>query len=161
MSWWDVALLVLSMIFLLVGLAGTVAPIIPWSRCSLIGVFCVHWTSAYDISAWWLRFFILLVLVSQVIDYYLPIWGTKKYGGSKYGIRGSIVGTIVGLFILPPLGLILGPFVGAFVGEYLAAQTSRQALRAARWSFVGFLLTVWYKLIIGVVMLVYCIQVMV
>ena len=72
-------------------------------------------------------------MIANIVDYYLPIWGTKKYGGTKAGVTGSTIGMIAGLFVLPPVGMIVGPFVGAFIGEYLAAEgTGQKALRSAR-----------------------------
>ena len=60
------------------------------------------------------------------------------------------MGMIAGLFVFPPFGMIVGPFVGAFIGEYLAVEGSgEKAFKSARGSFVGFLLTTGFKLVVG------------
>ncbi len=76
--------------------------------------------------------------VITVLDYVIPSVGTKKLGGSKYGVWGSTIGIIVGLFF-GPLGIILGPAVGAFIGELIYQKQADVALKAALGSFVGFL----------------------
>ena len=118
---------------LLVGLIGAVAPMLPGSFLSFVGLLLIHFTGMYQIPTTWLIIFAILVVIANVVDYYLPIWGTKKYGGTKAGVTGSTIGMIAGLFVLPPIGMIVGPFVGAFIGEYLAAEgTGQKALRSAR-----------------------------
>jgi uncharacterized protein len=92
-----------------------------------------------------------ITVVITVLDYVVPLYGTRKYGGSKYGVWGSTIGLIAG-FWLGPLGIIIGPFVGAFVGEFIASNNSEHALKAAWGSFVGFLFGTLLKLVVCLVM---------
>jgi len=73
-------------------------------------------------------------------DYILPVWATKKFGGSKRGVWGATIGLIIGIFFFPPIGLIVGPFVGAFIGEISSNQNQSKALNSAIGSFIGFLM---------------------
>lgn len=80
------------------------------------------------------------------MDYLIPIWGTKKFGGSKAGVWGSIIGLAVGLFF-GPLGFVLGPFLGAFLGEYIIDPNDfKRALKSATGSLIGFLIGTGLKL---------------
>lgn len=89
------------------------------------------------------------MIVISVLDYLIPIWGTKKFGGSKAGVMGSTIGLIVGIFF-GPLGIILGPFAGALLGELLVNKTEfKGAMKSATGSFIGFLLSTGLKLIYG------------
>jgi uncharacterized protein YqgC (DUF456 family) len=99
----------------------------------------------------------ILTLVVTGLDYVIPIYGTRKFGGTKYGMWGCIIGLIAGLW-LGPVGIIVGPFVGALAGELIANSSSDQALRAAFGSFVGFLLGTLLKLIACFVMVWYFVQ---
>ena len=81
----------------------------------------------------------------QAMDYVTPMLGTKYSGGSKWGNWGCAVGTVVGIFVFPPWGILLGPFVGAFVGELLGGKASGDALKASFGAFAGFLLSVVLK----------------
>jgi uncharacterized protein YqgC (DUF456 family) len=89
-----------------------------------------------------------------VLDYYVPIWGTKKFGGSKWGAYGSAIGLIAGLF-LGPCGIFIGAFAGAFVGEFLNDKNPNRALKAAFGSFIGLMAGMAVKVILCLVMLVY------
>ena len=91
-----------------------------------------------------------------ILDYVVPVLGTKKFGGSKMGVRGSTIGLIVGVIVLPflgitlgpfgLLGLILGPYIGAYAGERMSGKDTKAANRAAFGSFIGFITGVVMKL---------------
>ncbi len=73
------------------------------------------------------------------LDYYIPIYGAKKSGASKFGTYGAILGMLVGLFY-PPVGFIVGPMIGAFVGELIKNRDNvNGAFKSALGSFLGFL----------------------
>ena len=100
--------------------------------------------AAYENTLWILLFFVVLV---TILDYVVPIMGTKRYGGSKRGVWGATIGVVVGLFFGPP-GIIIGPFLGAYIGEITTGKKEREALRAAWGSFMGFLLGIGLKLMV-------------
>ena len=99
-------------------------------------------------------FWAAVVVLIQIFDYYVPIWGTKKFGGSKRGVWGSSIGLVFGLF-LGPLGVIFGPFVGALLGELSANKNMNDALKAAFGAFVGFIIGTVSKLVVGIFMIYY------
>ncbi len=155
----DRVLVISGFLCLIAGLIGAIAPMMPWSILSLIGLLLIHRTGVYQIPMTWIIVFVILVVLANIVDYYLPIWWTKKYGGTKAGVTGATMGMIAGLFVFPPFGMIVGPFVGAFIGEYMHVEgTGEKALRSARGSFVGFLLTTGFKLVVGWRMLIYAAQ---
>jgi len=88
----------------------------------------------------------LIAIGVTVLDYIVPIWGTKKYGATKYGTWGSMIGLVLGLFI-PPVGIIIGPFIGALVGELIYGRRTNEALRSGYGALIGFLLGTGLKLI--------------
>jgi uncharacterized protein YqgC (DUF456 family) len=94
----------------------------------------------------------VIVIIIQVLDFYIPIWGTKKFGGSKAGIWGATVGLVIGIFILPPIGIIIGPFAGAVIGEIITGKKSAEAFRAGFGSLMGFLMGIGIKLVASAVM---------
>lgn len=92
-----------------------------------------------------------MILIST-LDFLLPGIATKKYGGSKYGIWGTNIGLIVGIFAPIPLGFIIGPFVGALIGEMVFNKADHEtSLRAATGSFIGFLASTFMKFVIAIV----------
>jgi len=147
----DITFAVLGAALVLVGFIGSVLPIIPGPPISWAGLLLLKWTdfvddhgAAYENALWILLFFVILV---TILDYVVPIMGTKKYGGSKRGVWGATIGVVVGLFF-GPLGIIIGPFLGAYIGEITTGKKDREALRAAWGSFMGFLLGVGLKLMV-------------
>ena len=144
-------------LLLLLGFAGVILPILPGLPLSYVGILVLHFTDAIEFTSQFLVFWAVVVIVVQVFDYFIPIWGTKKFGGSKRGIWGSAIGLIVGLFF-GPLGIILGPFVGAFIAELTANKSSKDAFRAAWGSFVGILIGTSLKLIVAGFMIFYYVE---
>jgi len=145
----DVTLAILGMVLVLIGFIGSILPIVPGPPISWAGFLLLKWTDyinngaeGYENTLWVLLFFVILV---TILDYVVPILGTKKYGGSKRGVWGATIGVVVGLFF-GPLGIIIGPFLGAYIGEITTGKKDREALKAAWGSFVGFLLGVGLKL---------------
>ncbi len=160
----DYLLLILSIIIILLGFIGCLLPILPGPPLSFLGVLLIHLTKFAGFTAGELLFLGLFALIVQVLDYIVPAWGTKKFGGSKYGTWGSILGLIAGLFFLPaigPFGIITilgGPFVGALIGEKIAGKNSNDAMRAAFGSFVGFLAGTFMKLVCSSVITIYYVR---
>ncbi len=146
----DIALLILGALLIMLGLAGSFLPIIPGPLTSWFGLLSLQYTSKIDQDWGFLGWTLAIALVIMILDYIIPIWGTKAFGGTKAGAIGSTIGLIVGLFI-PPFGIILGPFVGAFAGEVSKNPNRQVALKAAFGSFLGFLSGTVLKLIVSLV----------
>lgn len=143
----DIVLIILGVICTVVGILGCFLPIIPGPPISFLGLMLIHWTESVDLDSntLWLWAFVMAAVTA--LDYIVPVYGTKKFGGTKRGVWGSTLGLIAGLFFFPPFGIIIGPFVGAFLGEMSASPDSKKALRAAFGSFLGFLVGTLLKLI--------------
>jgi uncharacterized protein YqgC (DUF456 family) len=156
----DYLLLALAIILMIVGIAGCLLPVLPGPPLSYVGLILLHFTRFGDISK---NLFIILGIVAVVvtiIDYVVPIWGTKQFGGSKYGIRGATVGLVIGLF-LGPAGIIIGPFVGAVVGELIFKDDIKYAMKAGFGSLLGFLTGVGLKLAASLLMTFYFVRALV
>lgn len=138
-------LLSLAILLILVGIVGCLLPVLPGPPLSYAGILILHFTSFADFSKNLLIILAVAAGIVTILDYFVPIWGTKKFGGSKYGTRGATIGLIIGLFFGPP-GIILGPFLGAFIGEMIFKDDFKYALKAGFGSLLGFLTGVGLKL---------------
>lgn len=156
----DYLLLALAIAFMIVGIAGCLLPVLPGPPLSYLGLVILHFTRFADISKNLFIILGILAVVVTVVDYIVPVWGTRKFGGSKYGMRGATVGLIIGLF-LGPLGLIIGPFIGAVVGELIFRDDVKYALRAGFGSLLGFLTGVGLKLAASLLMTFYFVKALV
>ena len=143
----EIFLFIASGILILIGFAGCIVPVLPGTPLSFIGILLLHFTQAVEFSTEQLLAYGGLTLAVEVADYLLPIWFTKKFGGSKWGVRGSTIGLLFGLFF-GPVGIILGPVVGAFAGELLSGKSGTIATKSAIGSFIGFLFNVGFKLMV-------------
>ncbi len=144
----DILLIILGAICLILGLAGSILPMLPGPPLSYVGMLLLHFTDKVQFSTNQLVIWLLIVIAVQVLDYFTPMLGAKRYGGSKWGNWGCIIGTILGIFFFPPWGIVLGPFIGAVVGELLAGKKSHVAFKAGFGAFVGFLFGTITKLIV-------------
>lgn len=147
----DILLIVLAVVFLVLGILGSLLPI-PGPPLSLLGLFLVDWTSKYEFSTSNLLLFSGLTLAVTLLDYLLPAWGLKKFGGSKWGVLGSTAGLFIGIPGGIP-GILTGAFLGGLIGEFIAGQNSQTALKASIGSFVGFLFGTLLKLVLSLWML--------
>lgn len=136
----DILLIVLAGICLLLGLAGCALPVLPGPPLAYVGMLLLHFTEPVQFSLTQLLVWLAAVILVQVIDYFIPMLGTKKLGGTKWGTWGCLIGTIAGIFVFPPWGIILGPFVGAVLGELLGGKETQQAVRAGLGAFAGFIM---------------------
>mgnify|MGYP003526185854 FL=1 len=140
---------IIAGLLIVLGFIGTILPAIPGAPLALGGLLVFKLFSG-DCGFGWEIIILagVFVIIGAILDYVLPATLTKKFGGSKYGIWGSIIGLIAGLF-LPPIGFIIGPFLGALIFELIFAKKDvNNALKSAFGSFVGFLLTTGYDLIL-------------
>lgn len=141
----DILLYVSASVCLLLGFAGCFLPILPGPPVAYVGLLLLQATERFQFTAGQLVVWGLLVVVVQVLDYVTPIWGTKYSGGSKWGNWGCAVGTIAGIFLFAPWGILLGPFVGALVGELLGGKALDEAMKAGFGAFAGFVFSVVLK----------------
>ena len=142
----DIFLIILGSICLLIGILGCVLPVLPGVPLAYCGLLLLHATDKVQFSWQFLVIWAVVTIVVQVLDSVVPIWGTKKFGGSKMGVWGSTLGLLVGLFF-GPWGIVLGPFVGAVVFELIDGKNTRLALKAGWGSFVGLMTGTILKLI--------------
>lgn len=96
----------------------------------------------------------MIVVVIVVLDYYLPIWTAKKFGATRQGIIGSIIGMLLGIFFTP-IGMIGGLIAGAIIGDMIAGRSRGEAVKSGLATFFGTLVTIGVKIIVSGIMCFY------
>lgn len=142
----DIVLLIIAFLLMLIGIIGCIVPGLPGTPVAYVGLLIAQATDKVDFSWQYLLVWGIVVVVISVLDYVVPAWGTKHYGGTRWGVWGSTAGVFVGLFF-GAAGVIFGPLVGAVLGELMAGKQLEEALRAGWGSFIGILFGTILKLI--------------
>src|SRR3970282_616143 len=151
----DVLLLIIGFVCMLIDILGSFLPVLPGPSISWVGIALLYLTKAIPANYWVLSITFVIVLIITVLDYTIPAQGTKRFGGSKYGIWGTNIGLIVGILAPIPFGFLIGPFLGALIGELLFdAKDHGRALKAASGSFIGFLASTFIQFLICVLYLI-------
>ncbi|HLR26943.1 MAG TPA: DUF456 domain-containing protein [Fodinibius sp.] len=144
-------LVIAGALLMVAGFIGSFLPILPGLPLSYLGLIGLQLTSKSPFSITFFLIWALIIAAAMVLDNVIPAYGTKKFGGSSYGVWGSVIGMLAGLFFAP-VGIVVGPLVGAFLGELIAGQTSGRAIRSAWGSFIGLLGATIIKVIISGIM---------
>ena len=131
---------------MLIGIIGCIIPGLPGVPVAYVGLWIAQATDKIDFSWQFMLIWGIVTVVVSILDYIVPAWGTKHYGGTKYGVWGSTIGVFVGLFF-GAIGVILGPLVGAILGELISGKQFNEALRAGWGSFIGILAGTVLKLV--------------
>jgi len=151
----DIFTTIVGLLFMLLGIIGSFLPIIPGPLTSWFGLLILHFTDAVPNNWTFLIITLIIAIIIWLIDYIIPALGTKKFGGSKAGMLGTIIGLLVAIFfpILGFFGIIIWPFIGALVGELLNKSDSNTAIKAAFGSLIGFLTGTFLKFVVSIIYL--------
>jgi uncharacterized protein YqgC (DUF456 family) len=144
----------LAGLLVLVGIAGTVLPMLPGVPLVFAGLLLGAWLDGFQHVGWPVIVVLgVLTVLSLLVDFAGASLGAKRAGASRAAVIGAGVGTLVGLFFGLP-GLLVGPFVGAAVGQYVVRRDVVEAGRAGFGAWIGFLLGSLAKLALAVIMVV-------
>ncbi|WP_428741237.1 DUF456 domain-containing protein [Tenacibaculum sp.] len=151
----DILLVLLGFVFACLGIVGSFLPILPGPITSWVGLLLLHLTKAVPQNWTFLGITLAIAVIIFFLDYFIPAMGTKRFGGSKYGIYGTTIGLIVGLLSPIPFGILIGAFMGALVGELIYdSKDTNRAIKASFGAFLGFLASATIKFSIATVYLV-------
>lgn len=142
----------LSVILILIGLAGTVLPALPGTALVLAGIVLGAWIDDFTrVSGGTVAFIAVLAVLAWVLDFVAGLLGAKKVGASRLALIGAAVGTVVGLF-MGIVGVLFMPLVGAAIGEYLARRDQRNAVRVGVATWLGIMAGLLAKVVIAFMM---------
>ncbi len=148
----DIALIILGSICIIVGIIGCLVPVLPGPVMSYAGILLLQLSALRPFTTSLLVLYAVLTALVAILDYVIPIYGTKKLEGSKSGTWGSAIGLVLGVIFFFPIGIILGPVAGAFAGELISGKPMQKAFKSALGSFLGFLASVFIRLALSLAM---------
>ncbi|AZJ34980.1 DUF456 domain-containing protein [Tenacibaculum singaporense] len=151
----DIFLVILGFVFACLGIIGSFLPVLPGPITSWVGLLLLHLTKAVPQNWTFLGITLVIAVIIFFLDYFIPAMGTKRFGGTKYGVYGTTIGLIIGLLSPIPFGILIGAFVGALVGELIYdSKDTNRAIKASFGAFLGFLASATIKFSISMVFLV-------
>ena len=122
----DIFLLIVAGVLMVIGIIGCIVPGLPGTPIAYAGLWIAQATDRVDFSWQILLIWGIVTIVVSVLDYVVPAWGTKQFGGTKWGVWGSTIGVFAGLFF-GAAGVIIGPLAGAILGELIGGKSRRSA----------------------------------
>ena len=147
--WWT-----LTLALMLVGLAGTILPLLPGTTIILGAAILHHFMlgEAHSVGWWTIGGLGVLTVLSFGIDFVSGSLGAKWFGATRWGAIGGIVGALVGVFFFP-LGLFLGPMIGVLLGELLGGKELLPAGKSTWGTLLGTTAGMIGKVGVGVAMI--------
>lgn len=139
--------IIIGALLILLGLAGCVLPVLPGPPLSFVGLLLLallkHFSAPLTPTV--IILMAIITLAVTIGDYVIPLWGARRYGASKWGIWGSVLGMAIGIFF-SPFGMLLGAFIGAVAVEWLVQKEKGRAIKAGWGVFIGSLVGTALKL---------------
>lgn len=148
----DLFLLTIGFSCVMLGLIGSFLPVLPGPLTSWLGLLILYFTSIVPMNYTFLGITLAIAILIWILDYIIPAIGTKRFGGSKYGVYGTTIGLLIGLFSPIPFGILIGAFLGAFIGEILHDKTNtKRAFKASIGSLLGLITSTTIKFSVALV----------
>ena len=142
----------LCIALIVLGLAGTVLPVLPGTLLVWGGIVLGAWidnfsrvgtTTVWVISA--------LAILAWGLDYVAGLMGAQKAGASKQALLGAALGTVAGLF-MGLVGVLFMPLLGAAAGEYLARRDQSRAVKVGVATWIGIMVGLVAKVVLAFIM---------
>lgn len=142
-------LILFASLLTLIGIAGCILPGLPGPPFNYAALLLLHF-NGYPFSDSSLIIFGILTIVVLILDYTIPVFSARIFGATKTGIRGSIVGMVVGMFFTP-VGMIGGLLLGAIIGDLMEGRSLSQATLSGAGTLLGALAGILIKTIVAVI----------
>lgn len=131
-------LYIISAGLILIGLLGTVLPVLPGIPLAFMGMLLAAWVGDFTkISLITVIVLGLLTAASVAVDFFASLVGAKRAGASKFAMLGGALGGLIGFLVLNIVGLIIGPFIGVVAVEMFRGKTAREAGKIGLGTWIG------------------------
>jgi uncharacterized protein len=141
-----------SAALIVIGLVGTVLPLLPGTLLVWGGVLLGAWIDDFArVSVGTVVIITGLAVLAWALDFVAGLMGAKRAGASKLALLGAAVGTVVGIF-MGLVGVLFMPLVGAAIGEYWSQKSQQRAAKVALATWLGLLVGMVAKVVLSFVM---------
>jgi len=145
--------LAVAAILVVLGVLGTVLPVLPGVLFVFGGLFLAAWAQDFTrVGAVGISIIGVLALLAFAADFVASLLGARRVGASPKALIGAAIGGFVGVFFGLP-GILLGPFLGAVAGELIARGGWSQATKVGVGTWLGLLFAAVAKLVLAFLMI--------
>ncbi len=133
--------IIVAILLVVVGIAGTVLPMLPGVPLVFAGLLLAAWHGGFDqVSILTMVIIGAIAAMAWAVNFFASVVTAKKVGASKYALWGAGIGAIVGI-AGGIVGLIIGPAIGAIIGELIshisASKEATTDVNTAKLTTVG------------------------
>jgi len=146
--------IIIGFILLLIGFIGCIIPALPGPPLSFAGLLLLF-LAGIPLSLFYVVILGLGSVSITVLDYLFPAIVTEKFGGTKSGFWGALIGLFLGIIFPLPGGFLLGTFLGALIGEMTTGKKVGNCVKPAFGSLIGVLLGIIGKLVLCTAITIY------
>ena len=155
----DLLLIIISGVLIILGIIGSFMPILPGPLTSWFGLFILNLISSIEIENTLLTITFIIAVTIFILDSLIPIYGSKYFGATKYGIIGASIGLVIGILTPIPFGILIGPIMGALIGELLFNKDLKKSIKSSIGVLIGFLASSFIKFVACVIyLIIYIVQ---
>lgn len=155
----DLFLIIISSLLIILGMAGSFMPILPGPLTSWFGLFIFNLIPTAEIDSTILVITFIIAIIIFILDNLIPIYGSKYFGATKYGIIGASTGLVVGILSPIPFGILMGPILGALIGELIFNNDLKKSIKSSIGVLIGFLASSLIKFVTCIAyLMIYLIQ---
>ena len=141
-----------SISLILIGLAGTILPLLPGTLLVWGGVLLGAWIDDFTrVSVGTVVIITVLAILAGVLEFVAGLMGAKRVGASKLALVGAALGTVAGIF-MGLVGVLFMPLVGAAIGEYWSQKNQERAAKVALATWLGLIVGMVAKVVLSFVM---------
>ncbi|MFI3304828.1 MAG: DUF456 domain-containing protein [Rikenellaceae bacterium] len=147
----DLLIYVFALLFGVLGVVGAIVPAIPGALFSFLALLVAFFCSMPPVTVAELFLYLAIAVAVSVADATLPLYFTKRFGGSRMGVWGATIGMFVGFVSFPPIGFLICPLFGAVLGELMHDKTDVERAFKVGWGvFIAFLVGTGIKFIFAI-----------
>jgi len=151
----EAAIFIVTLAVILLGIAGTFLPVVPGVPLVFVAIAAYGWYEGFqEITPNYLVILAGVAVLSLFVDYVSTYLGAKYFDSSRLGLYGAVIGSVAGIFIFPPLGLLILPWLGAIAGELLQGNDWPKAMRSGMGAVIGLFSGIAFKVALATGMLV-------
>lgn len=158
----ELTLIIIGLLLAILGFVGCLLPVLPGPPLSYIALLVLSF--ARDWQAFSISFLVIAGIVAvavSILDFLIPPAGAKRYGASRYGFWGSLIGMVLGLIFFSVPGMFIGGWAGAVLGELYGGKTGKGAMRAGWGAFLGNLVAIGLKMAFSAALIIIYIKEMI